>query len=62
MFVSTFAILLLPPPPLQDQMIHRESVIALEGMMEMTRNNDGWTLDRTVVSTEYVSVHGRTFS
>lgn len=40
--------MLVPPP--QDQVIHRESVIALEGVTEMTRNNDGWNLDRTVVS------------
>ncbi|XP_064399305.1 stAR-related lipid transfer protein 3-like isoform X2 [Halichondria panicea] len=32
----------------EDQVIHRESVIALEGVTEMTRNNDGWNLDRTV--------------
>ena len=33
----------------QDQMIVREGATALEGLIELTRNNDGWSLDKTLV-------------
>lgn len=30
-------------------MIVREGASALEGLIELTRNNDGWSLDKTLV-------------